>query len=108
MKIVNQNDTLPLLCKTLNKFGMRISFQFDHISIEESFKAIPFLNKEEHNQIWVDGGCMLLFDTADEMVLCFNNIVGDDGPTILNGYSGEARVYALTCDNKGEYLNENT
>jgi predicted membrane GTPase involved in stress response len=33
---------------------------------------------------------------------------GEDGPTAMNPYDGNVKIYALTCNPEGKLLNENT
>ena len=48
------------------------------------------------------------FDTENEMMDAYLDMVGDDGPTTRNPYNGDYRVYAMTVSNYGEILTENT
>ena len=107
MEILGNMDILPALCEIKKKFGMYISFYEDQ-SWSEIKKAAPYLNFSVNHQIFVDGQAWLLFDSEEEMVVCYDKTVGDDGPTKLNKYEGKATVYALTCSPTGELLNENT
>ena len=107
MKILSNMEILPVLCKTKKKFGMYISFCEDQ-SWAETKKAAPYLDLSTNHQIFVNGQAWLLFDDEEEMTTCYNQTVGDDGPTMLNKYKGRAAVYALTCSPTGKLLNENT
>jgi hypothetical protein len=100
-------EILSALCKAKKKFGMYISFCEDQ-SWSETKKAAPYLDLSVNHQIFVNGQAWLLFDSEEEMIICWTRTVGDDGPTILNKYKGKATVYALTCSSTGKLLNENT
>jgi len=112
MQILSGNNTFKLLCKTTNKFGILLSQSWDvnsdQYSFEETAKAVPFLDSFKDAQLFVDGVGIILFDTEAEMRDAFSQVVGDDGPTKNNPYNGPARWYALSCDNNGNLLTENT
>ena len=107
MKILTNIEMLSALCKARKKFGMYINFYEDQ-SWSETKKAAPYLDFLTNHQIFLDGQAWLLFDSEEEMLIYYNQTVGNDGPTILNKYKGKASVYALTCSPTGELLNENT
>jgi hypothetical protein len=99
------------LCKETKKWGMYISITcFDDSVREEPEKAALYLDwdNEEHTQIMCNGSGFFLFDTEGEMEEYYQQTVGDDGPTKLNSYNGNTRIYALTCGPDGQTLNENT
>ena len=107
MILLDRTEVLKELCKQSGKYGMYISFieQYNIVGITE---AAPYLNFEEHHQVFLDGHGWMLFDSRVEMETCYRKTVGDDGPTELNPYDGDVRVYALTCSLAGELENENT
>lgn len=105
---LDRREILQKYCAATKKFGIYISFDIDNYSVEEILKACPIFNFDTDTQILFDGIGFLIFDTQEEMEKIYDQIVGDDGPTKFNSYSGPAAVYALTCDNNGEFLNENT
>ena len=107
MIMLDSNELFTAYCKAYNKFGLYISFDEEE-KWDEIIKACPFLTKEEHYNIFLNGFGYVFFDTKEEMEKAYESTVGDDGPTKLNSYNGLARVYALTCDNTGQLLNENT
>lgn len=107
MILLDRTEVLKELCKQSGKYGMYISFDKDQIW-SEICKAVPFLDFEEHIQILMDGHGWMLFDSRVEMETCYRKTVRDDGPTELNPYNGDVRVYALTCSLAGELENENT
>lgn len=76
--------------------------------IAEICKAAPYLSTVETPNIIFDGYGFLSFDSEDECNHHFDLTVGDDGPTVLNTYNGEVRVYAMTCAPNGDLMNENT
>jgi len=105
MKVLDQIELAREYAKLSKKFCMYISYDNERHPFEEIRKAAPYLNSE---QVIVKDEYVLVFDTEEEMDHCFNLTVGDDGPTELNKYRGEAYVYALTIDDKGNLLTENT
>jgi len=113
MKVLSTDSILQALCRATGKFGLHIVINTDD-AFEEVYKAAPYLGTLSLPadpacvQIYTDGFGWLLFDTKEEMERHFDLTVGDDGPTKLNPYDGPAKVYALTCDNLGVFLNENT
>jgi len=106
MEILHKTTVLTQLCKEAKKYGIYISF-LETEDWTEVTKAAPYLTKN-CDQVLVDGEAWILFDTAKEMHNCYDQTVGDDGPTELNNYDGPARVYALTCNLHGQLENENT
>ena len=114
MEIFDKIYMLSAICKISRKFGMYINFDKDQNGPDEDqdwreiIKAAPYLDFSINHQIFLDGQAWLLFDSEEEMLICYNQTVGDDGPTKLNQYKGKATVYALTCSPIGELLNENT
>jgi len=105
MKVLDKNSVLQLLCKMCNKWGMYLDC---HTYPNEFLLAAPYLNLQEHAQFIVENGGIILFDTEEEMNKCFNSTIGDDGPTKTNPYNGNTKVYAITCNIDGQFLNENT
>ena len=103
-KIFNVIQLAQAYAKSNNKFCMYISFD-NTMDWKELEKAAPYLTTD---QLFHEGTCILTFDTEVEMQNYYNLTVGDDGPTKLNSYNGEARVYALTITNTGELSTENT
>lgn len=122
MQALDAIRTLEVLCKATNKWGMYISFctldASDESYFDDIVKAAPYLNFDDHTQIFVEGSAYLLFDSKEEMEEHYWCTVGDDGPTPDfikerlniggNDYEGPCRVYALTCDPTGQTMNENT
>ena len=108
-------DTGGMLCKATGKWGL-------YLHVSESFFDLlgghfPVHLSRATNGRWefyrdtsavVDGSAFLLFDTEAEMLDAYDDIVGDDGPTKRNSYSGPVRVYALTFGPHGDSMNENT
>jgi len=111
MQKIDKMEALRIMCRTTNKWGMYIGIG-DWLDtpnfLDELVKAAPYLDNIEDYQIISDEMCYLLFDTEEEMDRIFEMTVGDDGPTRLNKYNGQVRVYAITCDNNGELMNTNT
>lgn len=123
------SDFFPMVCQHLNKWGLSISFDWDtEEDLEELYKAAPYLDirKERDvikqiteetkprldfyakiSHIIHNGKGYLFFDTEDEMDYFYSLTVGKDGPTPLNDYNGGFRVYAYTCNPKGQILTEN-
>jgi hypothetical protein len=98
------------LCKESQKWGLFISIYEPEGGPYEAQSAAPYLDdgEDEHLQIITDGVGFFLFDTKEDMNIHYRATIGDDGPTELNSYNGETRIYALTCDPFGQALNENT
>jgi len=105
MKIFNTIELIQEYAKTNSKFCMYINFDNTGYPCGELEEAAPYLNFE---QIMTDGIYILTFDTEEDMQHYYDLTVGDDGPTKLNPYNGNARVYALTISNTGELSTENT
>jgi hypothetical protein len=110
MKIYSDfSHVLAAMCVSHNKWGIYMSNSFDgEISPLELKKAAPFLPEDELVNFWHQGFAVVLLDSEGEMRECYEQIVGDDGPTSSNSYSGPARIYAMTCDPAGRSLTENT
>lgn len=113
MQVLDQITTLELLCKSRSQWGVLISWHnLSKIPVEhfydELLKAAPYLNFNKHGQAIIEDQAYLLFDTEEEMMLHYNQTVGDDGPTETNSYDGPLRVYAITCDPMGQLGYENT
>lgn len=103
-------DTIPLVrlcCFFHKKWGLYLSFDSDFDQWGEVIKAAPILDMEMV-YLYQSGWALFLFDTEEELNIEYNRVVGDDGPTESNPYSGEQRVYALTISPDGESMNENT
>ena len=106
IKLHDPGKILSQLCKTTGKWGLFISFDPEQ-PWDEIKQAAPYLAVAENQGILLEGFCYFL-DSEEEINYAFLQTVGDDGPTDLNIYKGEAKVYALTCDSKGVLRNENT
>jgi hypothetical protein len=102
MESLNVHDCFREICKAKNKWGLYLNFS--DYNYEELILAIPFLNIDDY----IQDKNIFLFDTKEECKRHFDLVVGDDGPTKTNPYNGKIRVYALTCDNFGEFVTENT
>jgi hypothetical protein len=113
MELLDEIKTLEVLCLHTHQWGMFISWNnLRQIPAEdfldELLKAVPYLNIQEYFQAIMEERAYLLFDTEEEMIRHYHMTVGDDGPTELNDYDGPLRVYAITCDPKGQLGYENT
>ena len=104
MKIFDTMELIQEYAKVSGKFCLYISFD-NRLDYEEVMKAAPYLTQD---QAICDGMYILTFDTEDELYKYFDLTIGDDGPTKLNSYNGEARVYAVTINDKGKIETENT
>lgn len=107
MRILNEMEVLQELAKALNKPCMYIS-NLDNPNWKEVERAAPYLKFSLHGQCFIENHAILIFDDETEMETVYKLTVGDDGPTELNRYNGDVRVYAITCSANGELLNENT
>ena len=108
-KLTDSSEVLSALCIAKNAWGIYVSHcAFEIAPHNELNRAIPFLSEEDVIQLWHKGYMYLFFSSKEELDNHYNQIVGDEGPTELNDYDGEARVYALTCNPDGNSMNENT
>ena len=107
------------LCRASGKWGLFLSFDADTYydkyvagrDVKKHDEIALATNKRltiSDTQIMIEGQAYFFFDTEDELYEAFDDIVGDDGPTKRNDYSGDLRVYALTCNASGELESENT
>ena len=65
---------------------------------------VPFL--QEGDFFWHDS--LIILGTEEEINDLFSQVHGDDGPCDEDRSCGRFHVYALTCNEKGELMNENT
>ena len=114
-KALSYTEIFELLCKSTNKWGLSLSFDWvwleptvDDVLSEIEKATNGRLVMYNDTQCIMDGYAVFLFDSEDEMLEAYEDIVGDDGPTARNSYDGPVRIYALTCSNEGVTLNENT
>jgi hypothetical protein len=114
MLSLDSHDLFRYYAQRSNQFGLLLSFSWeltdDGTNLAELFEAAPILKTiwDDCPQIINDGIGYFFFDTEEELNKAYDNVVGDDGPTESNPYNGPARVYALTCDNLGNFCSENT
>lgn len=106
MIIYNTVDLMQEYARIAGKSCMYISW-LGHNDPAEIIKAAPYMKGKE-DMLYVLSRAVLVFDTEEEMYSHYDVTVGDDGPTEYNDYGGSARVYAITCNNKGELETENT
>jgi hypothetical protein len=109
--ILTVTELMQLVAKTLKKPCIFLSFQFmdEEGGLDDMMKAAPYLDWDKHGQHIMDGVAVVICEDYDEQQRLYWMTVGDDGPTKTNKYDGKkARVYALTCNAKGELENENT
>jgi len=109
-KLNFQHDVFERLCKATNKYGLYIAFDPED-PWDEIVKATGgLIDKEDPQdlQILMDGGAFFLLDTEEECWQAYWKVIGDDGPTKLNSYSGPVIVYALTFGPDGKSITENT
>lgn len=91
-------------CKATKQWGLLLAFD---IADQSGLRlACPYFD-ELPMQAQFDGHAFI-FGTRDVIAELFWKTVGDDGPTSANAYSGPVRVYAMTCDDNGRGMNENT
>lgn len=100
MFMFNTVDLMQKYARATKNFCMYISWSEEDLEVVE---AAPYLK----NKPFIHSPAILVFHTEEEMNHYYDMTVGDDGSD-LNLYSGPARVYALTCSNKGELLMANT
>ena len=117
IELLDVASMFQLVCKSNRKYGLMITPNFHYATLDDVCKAAPMMDhktifkykgKENQGQAMADGYAFFLFDSYDKMMDYFESVVGDSGPTRRNKYKGPAAVYALTCDNEGQLLTENT
>lgn len=109
--ILTVTELMQLVAKTIKKPCIFLSFQVlaEDGGFDDIIKAAPYLDWGKHGQHIMDGVAVVICEDREEQQRLYWMTVGDDGPTKTNPYSGDrARVYALTCNAKGELENENT
>jgi hypothetical protein len=79
----------------------------DGLVLSDPNSPVPFLRSDERLQLRLGGWLLLLLDTEDAARLLFDQVVGDDGPTQTNSYTGPHRVYAYLAGPDGG-ITENT
>lgn len=99
--LVNGPDVLSILCKERNEHGMWISFNTDEVDFrnKKPMKYAPYLSMKEHSEILIKGHGYIFCKTYDEILSYYTQTFGDD-------HGGNC--YAITCDNKGKLMSENT
>ena len=119
MKKLRITDALEELCKKSSSWGVYIlwslesysyvteKYEFDVDRPSELCKAAPYLDQQDDCSIIHNEQGFVLCDSKEEAYNIFNQTVGDDGPTELNSYNGDMRVYALVIGPNG-YETENT
>ena len=91
-------------CKATKQWGLFLSF---YIEDQAEFRlACPYF--DELNMQAQSDGHAFIFGTQEEIEERYWKTVGEDGPTKYNSYNGPVRVYAMTCNDKGQGMNENT
>lgn len=105
MEVVSKYDVLSTVCRVKRKWGLYASWCID--DLDEVRKAAPYLSSLKEFVIY-NGEVYLFFGSEAEMQDIYDQTVGEDGPTRLNGYDGPGKVFALTCGPDGELRTENT
>lgn len=113
MRAISLTHVAENLAKALKKPLLFLAFpheKLDDLPWTEIQKAAPYLRMDDNetSQALCDGYAFIVCDSDEERDRLFDLTVGDDGPTNANNYDGPARVYALTINDKGQSLNENT
>jgi hypothetical protein len=85
------------------------SSQKDEIACRcgELKKAVPLLDDIGLLRLFFDGFVFVEFDDLATAREFYNTVVGEDGPTPTNPYTGPAKVFAVLGDPSG-WLTENT
>ena len=110
-QILTATETMQLLARSIQKPCILLYFNFmdNDSGFDEILKAAPYIDFNHQMQAMLDGVAIVVCEDREEQQRLYLMTVGDDGPTKTNPYSGnKARVYALTCNEKGELENENT
>lgn len=100
-------------CKVTGRWGILIHCPWPegmHAGdlLEGIRQAAPMLNTEERMLLAGGVPLVLLYPSKEDCKAAYKRIVGDDGPTPENPYNGPVRVSAVTCDNVGNLVNENS
>ena len=106
MKVLDLFEIVELYCQASRKWCMYLSTT-EQTNVKGVRLAAPYLSVDQCINL-MNSNLVLTFDSEEEMELCFERTIGDDGPTIRNLYSGDVQVYALTFSNSGIMMNENT
>lgn len=93
-------------CQLSGKWAVYLSMP--DYPCRQLIKAANFLSLKDDYQAMHDGEMIVMCDSERECEEVFSRVVGRDGPTVLNKYNGECRIYALTCNPDGQFMNENT
>lgn len=104
MESLHSLECFQSLCKYRKMHGLYVNYDSDMFGYNDIKQAIPFLTIDD----FIQDRNVFLFDTNEDCRKYFDLVVGDDGPTKSNKYNGEVRVYALTCNDHGEFITENT
>lgn len=104
--LISQSEILQRLARSLGKPCMLLSTSSSNV--KDIREAAPYLDAGQALNLMATGNAMLVFDTEESMTQCYEQTVGDDGPTGANPYNGPGSVYALTCDSAGHLQTENT
>lgn len=103
--ILSPMKAAEALAKALKKPVLYVSWDPGEDLVELD-KAAPWLS--DFAPYSYDGCAIVVCDSVKEMNNLYSQTIGDDGPTHLNNYNGRARVYAMTIDENGLGMNENT
>ena len=101
-----ESELVPIAIKSIGKWTIAIG-HFEH-DLKEVVKAAPILGESDSIAILMEGKGYICFDNESEAIYAFKQIVGDDGPTQLNSYTGPAKVYAVLYNPEGNPITENT
>ena len=119
------NTLISMLCAITGKWGLYISFDRNYefelnndknayrnkLRTEIDLATNGLITGDYRNKInydvYYESRGFVLFDTKEEMMQAYGNVVGDDGSE-TNDYDGPLRVYAMTVSPAGTILTENT
>lgn len=104
MILTNHSQVLSNLCRTLNQWGMYLSWN-EHADPKKLQKSAPYLDWRNGNLDY--GFAYIFFTSEEEMIEKFKQTKGDDYRGNLN-IVDEARIYAETCSPTGQLLTCNT
>ena len=98
-------ELMELHAKATNKWCMYLHINIENKTgwenEEEIHKTMSYLKNFYPNPLTMPKKIVLTFDTEKEMEKYFNLTTEDNNTVKYN-------IYALTCSNTGELLNENT
>jgi hypothetical protein len=69
--------------------------------------AAPYLSEDDSIRLACDNNLYLFYNTQREVMISYDQTVGDHGPTKDNKYAGPARIYASVYSPRDGWMTEN-